>query len=154
MRKVANIADDLLKIAKRKGMELTPMQLNKLCYIAYGWHSVMPGEKLFEDQIQAWKYGPVIPKLYHGTKHFGRNPIPFSQIENEDVLTHPDLEDLLEEVVEEYGKFAGIVLSSFTHRPGTPWDKFYRQGKLNIEIPYEEIKEHYEELNERAKAKS
>lgn len=32
------VADDILKLAKRRGLELTPMQLVKLAYIAYGWY--------------------------------------------------------------------------------------------------------------------
>ena len=70
------VADDILKLAKRRGMVLTPMQLMKLVYIAYGWYLAMHNARLFDDRIEAWKYGPVIPNLYHATKHFGGNIIP------------------------------------------------------------------------------
>ena len=55
------IADDILKLAKRRDLTLTPMQLVKLAYIAYGWYLAIYEKRLFDDRIEAWKYGPIIP---------------------------------------------------------------------------------------------
>jgi uncharacterized phage-associated protein len=62
------VADEILKIAKRKGLHITPMQLLKLVYIAHGWSLAILGRDLFPDRIEAWKYGPVIPDLYRATR--------------------------------------------------------------------------------------
>ena len=138
------VADDILKLAKRRGMVFTPMQLMKLVYIAYGWCLAMHNAKLFDDRIEAWKYGPVIPNLYHATKHFGGNIIPHSLIANSPV-SNPDLETFLDSIVQNYGQFSGIALSNLTHRQGTPWQQVYRPEVPGIQIPDELIKAHYQE---------
>ena len=143
------IADDILKIAKLRGKSLTPMQLMKLTYIAYGWHLAMRGERLFEDRIEAWKYGPVIPTLYHATKHFGRNEIPLALIADAPINNH-ELEVFLTSIVDNYAELSGIALSNLTHRAGTPWRRVFEPGVMGIEIPDALIREHYEQaLNAR-----
>lgn len=143
MRTAQTVADDILKIAKRQGKTLTPMQLMKLVYIAYGWFLAMRGEKLFYDRIEAWKYGPVIPELYRATKHFGRAEIPFYLISNAPVSDKLN-ESFLESVVENYGNYSGIALSNLTHMAGTPWQQVYKPNVLHIEIPDTLIRDHYQ----------
>lgn len=138
------IADDILKLAKRRGLSLTPMQLMKLVYIAYGWHLAMQGSKLFDERVEAWKYGPVIPDLYQATKHFGGSAVPAHLIADSPI-SRPDLEVFLDSIVENYGKYSGIALSNLTHRSGTPWHRVYRPNVLNLEIPDDYIREHYQQ---------
>ncbi len=145
------IADEILKLAKKQGRSLTPLQLMKLVYISHGWSLAIRDVDLFPDRIEAWKYGPVIPDLYRATKHFGRNPIPFDLVDNTkpsavDNKTHAFLAD----VYEKYGNLSGTQLSSLTHKSGTPWDQVYEPGIRGIEIPDAIIKAHYLDLlNER-----
>ncbi|MEM1388802.1 MAG: type II toxin-antitoxin system antitoxin SocA domain-containing protein [Pseudomonadota bacterium] len=143
MRTAQSVADDLLKLAKRRGKMLTPMQLMKLVYISYGWFLAMHGQRLFHDRIEAWKYGPVIPSLYHVTKHFGSRAVPHTMIAD-GPLSHPEIENFLTGVVDGYGDYSGIALSNLTHRDGTPWQQVFRPNHLNIEIPDGLIQEHYQ----------
>lgn len=101
---------------------------------------------LFSDRIEAWKYGPVIPDLYQATKHFGRNPIPFSKIDDGRVPVSEEDERFLTDIVEQYGKMSGTSLSALTHKSGTPWDQMYEDGIFNIEIPDHLIRDHYRKL--------
>lgn len=36
------------------------MQVNKLSYLSYGFVLAIKNEKLFNDKVEAWRYGPVI----------------------------------------------------------------------------------------------
>ncbi len=52
------------------------MKLHKLLYYAAGWHLGFTGEPLFDEDIEAWQYGPVVPSIYlasecvfHGSSH-------------------------------------------------------------------------------------
>jgi uncharacterized phage-associated protein len=148
------VADEILKIAKRRDTSLTPMQLMKLVYIAHGWSLAILNRDLFSDRIEAWKYGPVIPTLYQATKRFGREPIPSHLIEDDEPspLEH-DVQEFLEDVFSKYGHLSGINLSNLTHRPGSPWDQRFRDGEINIEIPDDLIREHYlGKLNDRQRS--
>lgn len=143
MRTAQTVADDVLKLAKRRGKTLTPMQLMKLVYIAYGWFLAMRGEKLFSDRIEAWKYGPVIPNLYRATKHFGGNQIPHEMVSDAPV-SDAETEAFLDSLVQNYGDYSGIALSNLTHQNGTPWQQVFKPNVLNTEIPDSLIREHYQ----------
>lgn len=146
MYSVIDVADAILKIAKRKGQQLTPLQLMKLVYIAHGWSLGLDRGDLFSDRIEAWKYGPVIPDLYQVTKHFGRHHIPFDRIDDGQMPVDADGERFLTEIVDQYGKMSGTSLSALTHKSGTPWDQVYKDGVFNIEIPDSLIRDHYKKL--------
>lgn len=150
MYSVQVIANEVLKIAKRKGLSLTPMQLMKLVYIAHGWSLAVMKRDIFSDRIEAWKYGPVIPSLYQSTKHFGRDPIPHNLISDQELSeVDSQLEEFLNDVVSKYGHLSGIQLSNLTHMQGTPWYKVYRPNVMHLEITDDLIREHYaEKLNE------
>lgn len=153
MYDVLTVADAILKIAKAQDKSLTPMQLVKLTYIAHGWSLGVRDIDLFQNRIEAWQYGPVIPDLYHATKGFGRNPIPLSAVgDPKDIQVAPADKEFLTEVFGKYGHLDGITLSYLTHRAGTPWTQVYREGVRNIEIPDSLIAKHYKELaRERSK---
>ena len=38
---------------------LTPLKLQKILYYAQGWSYVWDGVPLFEEEFEAWQYGPV-----------------------------------------------------------------------------------------------
>ena len=52
------------------------LHLQKLLYyIQINYMVRNNGELLFQDSIQKWKLGPVIPKVYHAFKKFGSSDI-------------------------------------------------------------------------------
>lgn len=69
------VAKEMLKLATGENKTLTPMQLIKLVYLAHCWMLALYSRPLIEEPIEAWKYGPVIPVLYHDIKHYGSNPV-------------------------------------------------------------------------------
>jgi uncharacterized phage-associated protein len=146
MYSVITIADEILKIAKAHGRQLTPLQLMKLAYIAQGWALALRDEKLFSNRVEAWKYGPVIPDLYHATKSYGRAPIPLDRISETPSSVDDGARKFLEDVFQKYGKMSGYSLSQLTHKLGTPWQQVYRDGVFGIEIPDSLIKNHYSDL--------
>ena len=70
------IANFFLGLAQKEQVELTPLKLQKLLYFAHGWHLVLDsdGDPLLDEDIEAWKYGPVVPSIYHKFKEFRNNP--------------------------------------------------------------------------------
>jgi uncharacterized phage-associated protein len=145
------IANEFLDLAAKNGDTLTPMQLLKLVYIAHGWMLGLYGVPLVADEIQAWKYGPVIPRLYECVKNFRSNPVkgPLSVTPSHDELI--DLEkNLIDQVYEKYGHMNGIYLSNLTHKSGTPWALTYKEGSQGIAISNDVIEAHYSQLTQAA----
>ncbi|MGB8191041.1 MAG: type II toxin-antitoxin system antitoxin SocA domain-containing protein [Chitinophagaceae bacterium] len=135
------------------GEELTLLKLIKLVYISHGWHLAVKDEDLLSEAVEAWKYGPVVPAVYHKFKSFANSQITsfadeeqgskryFPKIENEETIA------LLETVWEKYKEYNGLQLSTLTHLKNSPWDKVFNApqnfGKKGLIIPNNLIKEHY-----------
>lgn len=139
---------------------LTPLQIIKLAYISHGFTLALTDRPLFRDDVQAWKYGPVVPAIYDTLKNYGASPVPVlaycdtgiaapAMTERtkffEKTLTKNE-RSILDRVVELYGKMSGIELMKLTHKDGSPWSKYYKKGKMDIVIPESKIKEHYKTL--------
>lgn len=104
---------------------LTPLKLQKILYIAQGWSYVWDDHPLFQNEFEAWQYGPVNVKVYNHFKEYGRNEIP----EREGRMYH--LTELametLEAVWERYCSYSAFELVELTHSQ-EPWIKAYRSG--------------------------
>lgn len=147
MHDARTIANEFINSAAEDGNALTPMQLLKLVYIAHGWMLGLYGVPLVINDIEAWKYGPVIPDLYHALSRFRNRHItePIND-PGDDVGLLPVETDLLKQVYNIYGHRDGIALSRLTHQAGSPWHEVYEDGVYNIPIPTDIIENHYSEL--------
>lgn len=144
------IANYFIKSSQRTGVELTPMKLIKLCYIAHGWCLGLYGKELLDEAVQAWQYGPVITSVYHMFKHYGNNQITEMVRQGGSYpLPNPEINPLLDKIWEIYGKYNGVQLSTMTHQPNTPWDIMWNQrngrNSQSTIIPNDLIKSHYRE---------
>lgn len=107
------------------------LKVNKMVYYAQAWSIAKNKRLLFDEDIQAWDYGPVIPSVYHAYKSCGKNSIAEPQEHfDESRLSAEDLE-LLIDVYQTYGKYTGRALIDMTHSPDEPWKHVYRYGQNN-----------------------
>ncbi len=150
----ATIANYFLNKASTEGRALTPMQLIKLVYIAHGWHLGYLSAPLINEEVQAWRHGPVIHSLYNSLKRYGSGavseliqtgPSPWSRDANVD----PGSAGLLDSVWQNYAGYSGIQLSNMTHQPDTPWSiAWIREGGHSMyfaPISDSLIERHYKE---------
>ena len=143
-----SVANQLLRIAKDRGVTLTNMQVQKIVYIAHGYSLAILHKPLFKQHVEAWRWGPVIPDLYHSLRRYGAgivdNPIP---VINMDSINETD-QKLLSTVLDAYGRFTGPQLSTMTHREGTPWHEVYEPNAMfnSNTIHNDRIERHYTEL--------
>ena len=75
--KVLDIANKLLLRAKNNesGDLMSNMKLQKMLYYQQGFHLAYFGTPLFDEDIEAWMYGPVVPSVYSHYKNCGRQGI-------------------------------------------------------------------------------
>lgn len=126
---VCDIANKLLVMSEEAGELMTNMKLQKMLYYQQGFHLAYFGTSLFEDEIEAWMYGPVVPKVYNSYKQFGKECLVGDK-ENVISLQEEQEEALFAEVMRVYGKYSAIGLMEMTHEE-MPW-KSTPTGEGNI----------------------
>ena len=141
-RPAIQVAEQILWL--RREIDTTPMHLLKLTFLAHGWMLGLNGKALVYDAVEAWRYGPVIPNIYHRYKSFGGDAVTAEPIDGTDRFSDSQ-QSLIEEVVEAYRSYTAFDLSDITHRPGTPWDLVYRTYGEGAIIPNELIRDYYRE---------
>ena len=135
-------------IEKTNGSK-TPMQLNKLTYIAHGWYLAIYDKPLIVEDIEAWKYGPVVPVLYYQFKMYGGNYVPYKKVDETGSIKG-DEKMLLDKIIDVYGKYEGVQLSAMTHQKDTPWYRVWNSKGKNAIIPNGMIKEYYVEQGKKS----
>ena len=100
---------------------MTHKKLQKLCYYAQAWYCALyDGSPLFEDEIQAWIHGPVIPTLYPVYADYKWNDIP--QADFDESVFDQKVLDILNSVHFTYNKFNGDQLEMLSYSED-PWIK-------------------------------
>lgn len=149
MAQVMKAADYIIKAANADGIsDMTNMKLNKILYYAQAISLQKYGKPLFDDKIQAWTWGPVVPRVYYAYNddgELGKKVIkePLESV-SEDAFT-PEEADALSDAYVAFGKTHNAAeLSQRTHTKGGPWDQVYDGGKVpGREITIAKISEYY-----------
>lgn len=139
------VANYMLYICGDAFDDMTNMKINKLLYFAQGHYLSMYGRPLFEDRIEAWEHGPVIPAVYAAYKGYEDRPIKAVCAEGiSDVA--PEAEDVLYGVARKYGRYTASALRNMTHVVGSPWDRVYQPNHAHALIPLQMIREYFSDM--------
>jgi len=147
------IANNFLQWDFRDGAaSITPMKLQKLVYLAHGWHLAAYDKPLIEEKFEAWPYGPVEDTLYHVFKSFRDSRITSyakTWVGDKEIAyvadkTNQNFQVIFEAVTNKYGALSALQLSSLTHQNGTPWS--ITRANSDTVIPNDVIKQHFREL--------
>lgn len=98
--------------------DLTNLKLQKLLYYIQVNSLKQLNKLAFNNTIEAWKYGPVIPDVYYNYNHYGRDIITITQPVFS--LDSPQLKIITENVIADKGQYTGIALMRMTHKE-QPW---------------------------------
>jgi uncharacterized phage-associated protein len=163
------VANYFLTLAETDGKKLSPMKVQKLVYLAHGWHLGLTGKPLLDEQVQAWSFGPVIRSLYDEFREFGPDDINRKAVEIDCVvgpdpldvqfkIYQPAIDDnttedntftrrLLDRVWKVYGNYSAVQLANMTHESDSPWDEVSRRYGGSIPkyttIPQDSIREFF-----------
>ena len=160
------IANRFLDLADQaQNRDLSPMKLQKLIYYAHAWSLAIYGSPLINKEIEAWKFGPVLPDIYHEFKGFGNSRITSRANElifsgNSLKIQTPQIASsdaqsigLIDEVWRIYGAYTPVQLSNLTHAEDSPWYEVAKQYPFSIPknatIPNELIKARFIEKQKR-----
>lgn len=113
--------------------DLTPLKLQKILYYVATAYFQKTKERLFEEDIQKWQYGPVVKEVYHQFKSFGfhhiakpkstmirddRNPLSFTRQEYNhlEISGNTDFLQVAEVVIKNYAPWKAFDLVERTHK--------------------------------------
>ncbi len=103
----------------REPSPITQMHLHKLLYFAQGWSLAVEGHPLFDEEIQAWKHGPVVPAIRPAFKRFGQEVISKDEASASGVASRQE-QLLLESIWRQYRRYSASGLRAMSHRQ-SPW---------------------------------
>lgn len=106
-------ARDVVAYIKSRLSDATEMQLFKLAYYAQGWNIAWEGRPLFDDRIEAWRYGPVPVQCRNERKHDWVAP-PVQPLTCE-------AREVVDSIIAFYGHLTGPQLMVHSHIAGGPW---------------------------------
>jgi uncharacterized phage-associated protein len=128
----------LVKTDEDCGDLISNLKLQKLVYYAQGFHLALFDKPLFEEKIEAWAHGPVIPALYREYKQFGSKAIPIPDDLDLSIYDQ-QTKDLLDEVYAVFGQFSAWKLRNMTHKEPTWKDA----ADYNGEISHQAMKNYF-----------
>ena len=102
---------------------ITNMKLNKLVYFAYAT-ALRDGVTLFDDEIEAWQYGAVIPEVYSAFSRYRSQ-----KIDTPTYMPPKDAFKYIQRIWSAYGSLTAIDIMKFSHRDGGAWIKVYGHSK-------------------------
>ena len=129
-------------------IQCTHLKLEKLVYLCYADYLCKYDKKLYQDEIYAFKYGPVVSSVYEKYKQYGYQKIEQDEriiLETTHFLELPSKSRILfakdgiekiksiDETLEEYGKYTAEELVTITHKQLAPWDQSGK-GKIEYKI--------------------
>lgn len=117
--KALDIANELLRLAENEdeGDLMSNLKLQKMLYYEQGFHLAYFGTPLFDEEIEAWMYGPVVPEVYDAYDKYGRNGIESDPAK--DITLEPEEWRLFLKVFDIYGQYSAIGLMNMTHQEPT-----------------------------------
>ena len=122
MASVDAVADYILgKIVMDEGDSITNLKLQKIVYYCQAWSLAIHGDRLFDDEIEAWVHGPAVMSLYQRFKDYGNQAIDVALAVTDPMLELDDQQrELIDDVWDAYGPLSGMQLRRMTHKED-PW---------------------------------
>ncbi|WP_081945823.1 Panacea domain-containing protein [Halomonas salina] len=134
----AAVANFFLDVQERGGFrfpEVDLMKLMGLVYYSHAWWLAYKGEPLFEDNVEAWSWGPAVSDIYYQFQDFGcgrivgRSAVVFANFGSDDIAykrvkppsVPQSVEGFLMKLWESHRYASGVQLLNATHLDGEPW---------------------------------
>lgn len=146
---IEDVALYVLNILSQDNKEISAMKLQKICFYIQSWYIAKNGRPLFKHDFQAWRYGPVSPRLYS----YHRQKVTISSNDNniQGNAKNISKEDqkFIESIVKIYGRYTGLQLSDMSHKQD-PWKNaragISKDAPSQNEIKIDSIKEYFSQF--------
>lgn len=129
--------------AEEDDADRSNLKIQKLLYYAQGYFLKLFGRPLFNDAMEAWSHGPVVPVVYREFKNFGSGDVSLAE---DDPFDFEDVDKettkFLMRVWKTYGGYGAWNLRNMTHEE-RPWQVAFKQKAGRHEISLDLMKERF-----------
>ena len=133
--RVVDIANYVVSKCYRDGKPVSNLQLQKMLYFLQLLFLEAFKVPLFNEEFEAWPYGPVMPSVYRMFSRFGGAPIDMS-VDGAGRLVLRDHKGFLDVAIEVLREKSPWDLVRVSHADNSPWDIVYnQQGRHKGVIP-------------------
>jgi uncharacterized phage-associated protein len=154
MIKSSEFAKFIIEKAQSQNITLGETKLQKLLYICDGYMLAF-GFNLIDERAKAWNYGPVYPRVHNWLE---KNPDAIQKPQKCTDETLKKIHDtnigsLVDFILPIYGKLSATTLSTWSHQPGSPWEKALAEngGIMNATIRKEDMQNYFKTFLKHAK---
>ena len=145
-----NVAKYIQLYCQQKNIsDCSNKKLQKLLYYVQAWSCALRHNRpIFDENIEAWLHGPVVPSIYHKYKEYGFSPIPFDRhgLNMECIEPH---QGLIDAVLDIYAVYDADYLEMRTHMEA-PWIE--ARQKDDKVITHKMMGDYYRFLNAQAQS--
>lgn len=154
-KSIGEIVDNIAAYILSKLGTLTHLKLQKLTYYVCALYYTFEDKAMIHNDVlvpwEAWVHGPANRHMFNKYREAGLNywVIKYDPIKDEYSKLSNAETDFIDEVLNVFGKYDGVVLETLTHQE-KPWieargDLSPYEQSTNI-IKYETIKEYFSEV--------
>lgn len=161
---VNSVANHVIEYAKSVGNHVNNLKLQKILYYLEARFLVEGKGSLFDEVIEKWQYGPVVPSVYYRFNHLGAEditqiPVVFDFMsllsDDPEIVSDKEPEDfeifssdelpLINDTIDQLIQYKPFVLVDETHKHPTWWKDEGRilDGVRNIPYDREGIKKDF-----------
>lgn len=128
MYEAIEIAKYIINKSIEYNRPVSNLQLQKILYYVQGEYiKATGGDVLFNDKIEAWTYGPVVPSVYYEFNGFSSSDINLLY-DVKDIKSR--IREIIDPVIEAKSSLSAWKLVENTHNE-MPWKTSYEEGRNN-----------------------
>lgn len=157
---VLDVCRYVINYSNDENYGISNLKLQKILYFiqAYFLSYTEQKEPCFSEKIEAWDFGPVVPKAYHEFKQYGSGDIPkissYIEYEDDDIWNverkafdenciDKEKREIINQIVDRFSEYTATDLVELTHNQD-PWKNSYEKY-MNNEITNESIRGYFDE---------
>ncbi len=158
MYNVLDVCRYIINYSNDKNYGISNLKLQKILYFVQAYFLACTDEHkpCFEERIEAWDFGPVVPDAYYEYKQYGSADIPkitscirfnpkniwdSEVVDYNDNIISPKDRENINKTVDKFSDYTATTLVTITHHQA-PWKDAYCQGQNNI-ITHEAIRRYF-----------
>ena len=152
---VLDVSRYIINYSNKKDYGISNLKLQKVLYFVQAYFLIQTNHPCFNEKIEAWDFGPVVPKAYCEYKQYGCGDIPTTKslimidkdniwnskrVEFDDIIISDDDKSLIDKVVDKFSEYSATDLVELSQHQTPQIDAISSQ---NNEIKNDSIFEYF-----------